>query len=190
MTGQGDIMDIPGIDISKATFDVALLIGVRTRHATFSNTKAGFVQLLAWLAKYRPDPDASLHACMEATSNYGLDLADFLHGRDVCVSIVNPARVKAFGASELTRNKTDKLDAALTARFCRAHVRLPGRRRLAIYASCVNWFAAATRSSPPASRNSTARRPASCRPPWLLPSLPTSNGLIARSTPSRQKFAS
>jgi len=121
MTGQGDIMDILGIDISKATFDVALLIGVRTRHATFSNTEAGFVQLLAWLAKCRPDPDASLHACMEATSNYGLDLADFLHGHDVGVSIVNPARVKAFGASELVRNKTDKLDAALIARFCRAH---------------------------------------------------------------------
>jgi len=114
-------MNILGIDISKATFDVALLIGVRTRHAAFTNTEAGFVHLLAWLSKCCPDPDASLHACMEATSNYGLDLADFLHGHDVRVSIVNPARVKAFGASELVRNKTDKLDAALIARFCRAH---------------------------------------------------------------------
>jgi transposase len=59
---------------------------------------------------------------MEATGNWGLDLAAFLHGHGVRVSIVNPARIKAYGESELARNKTDKLDAALIARFCRAHV--------------------------------------------------------------------
>lgn len=48
-------------------------------------------------------------------------MAEVLHGAGVRVSIVNPARVKAHGQSELTRNKTDKLDAALIARFCRAH---------------------------------------------------------------------
>ena len=115
-------MDILGIDISKAKFDAALLIGERVRHATFSNTEAGFQQLLAWLAKHRPDPAAPLHACMEAAGNWGLELADFLHGQKLCVSVVNPARVKAYGQSELARNKTDKLDAALIARFCRAHV--------------------------------------------------------------------
>ncbi len=114
-------MDILGIDISKAKFDAALLIGERIRHAAFSNTEAGFEQLLVWLAKHRPDPIASLHACMEATGNWGLDLAAFLYGKQVQVSIVNPARIKAFGESELARNKTDKLDAALIARFCRAH---------------------------------------------------------------------
>jgi len=114
-------MDIVGIDISKAKFDAALLVGERVRHGAFSNTEAGFEQFLAWLARHRPDPAAPLHACMEATGNWGLDLAAFLHGRGVRVSVVNPARVKAYGASELARNKTDRLDAALTARFCRAH---------------------------------------------------------------------
>lgn len=114
-------MDIIGIDISKAKFDAALLMGDRTRHATFSNTEAGFKQLLAWLEKQRPDPAAPLHVCMEATGNWGLELADALHGRAMQVSVVNPARIKAYGGSELARNKTDKLDAALIARFCRAH---------------------------------------------------------------------
>jgi hypothetical protein len=36
---DGDLMDIVGIDISKAKFDAALLIDERTRHATFSNTQ-------------------------------------------------------------------------------------------------------------------------------------------------------
>lgn len=114
-------MDIVGIDIGKAKFDAALLIGERVRHGAFSNTEAGFEQLLAWLGRHRPDPAAPLHACMEATGNWGLDLAAFLHGRGVRVSVVNPARIKAYGASELARNKTDRLDAALAARFCRAH---------------------------------------------------------------------
>ena len=114
-------MDIVGIDISKAKFDATLLVGERIRHVALSNTEAGFEQLLAWLARHRPDPAMPLHACMEATGNYGLDLADFLHSHSFRVSIVNPARIKAFAASELARNKTDKLDAALIARFCRAH---------------------------------------------------------------------
>jgi len=117
----GGSMDIVGIDISKAKFDAALLVGERIRHGAFSSTEAGFEQFLAWLARHRPDPAIPLHACMEATGNWGLDLAAFLHGRGVRVSVVNPARVKAYGASELARNKTDRLDAALTARFCRAH---------------------------------------------------------------------
>lgn len=57
---------------------------------------------------------------MEATGNWGLDLAEVLHGAGMTVSIVNSSRVKAYGQSELARDKTDKLDAAVIARFCRA----------------------------------------------------------------------
>jgi len=112
-------MDILGIDISKLKFDVVLIVGERSKHAVFSNTEAGFQQLRAWLDKQRPDSARPLHACMEATGNWGLDLADFLHGSGVRVSIVNPLRIKAFGQSELARNKNDKLDAGVIARFCR-----------------------------------------------------------------------
>jgi transposase len=62
-----------------------------------------------------------LHACLEATGCYGEALALFLHQQGVRVSVVNPARIKAFAQSELLRNKTDKADAALIARFCAAH---------------------------------------------------------------------
>ena len=115
-------MDIVGLDISKARFDAVSLTDTRARHAALSNTEAGFGQLLAWLAKQRPDPAPPVHACMEATGNWGLDLATFLHGRGVPVSVVNPARIKAYGDSELARNKTDRLDAALIARSCRTQV--------------------------------------------------------------------
>ena len=150
-------MDIVGIDISKAKFDAALLLGERVRHAVFSNTEAGFQQLLAWLAKHRPDPTVPLHACMEATGNWGLELADYLYAPGVRVSIVNPARIKAFGESELARNKTDKLDAGLIARFCRAHVPPAWIPAGGTCASCASWSADATRSRSLASRSSIAR---------------------------------
>lgn len=113
-------MDILGLDIGKTSFDAHLLGSAGSQNASFPNTQAGFEQLRAWLARLLPAPE-QLHACMEATGNYGLDLAAFLVAEDITVSIVNPRQIKAFGDSELSRNKTDPLDAALIARFCRAH---------------------------------------------------------------------
>jgi transposase len=57
---------------------------------------------------------------MEATGAYWEALALYLHGLDQHVSVVNPARIKAFAQSELLRTKTDAVDAALIARFCKS----------------------------------------------------------------------
>lgn len=57
---------------------------------------------------------------MESTNTYGEALAAYLCGLGYTVSIVNPARIKGFAQSELSRTKTDKADAALIARFCAA----------------------------------------------------------------------
>jgi transposase len=59
------------------------------------------------------------HVCLEATGLYGDAVAEFLHERGYTVSVVNPARIKAYGDSQLKRNKTDRSDAALIADFCR-----------------------------------------------------------------------
>ena len=61
-----------------------------------------------------------MHACLESTGTYGLALAEFLVGQGHVVSVVNPACVKAFADSELSRAKTDRVDAKLIARFCAA----------------------------------------------------------------------
>jgi transposase len=104
-----------GIDIAKNSFQVALLRDGKLRHHTFPNTAPGFAQLQAWLVKHGVK---GLHACMEATAAYGDALALFLHQAGQRVSIVNPLRIKGFAQSQLQRNKTDKLDAAIIARFC------------------------------------------------------------------------
>jgi transposase len=61
-----------------------------------------------------------VHACLEATGTYGEPLALFLHEAGQRVSVINPAAIKAFARSRLSRTKTDKVDAELIARFCQA----------------------------------------------------------------------
>lgn len=109
---------ILGIDISKKHFDAALLLpSGKRKNKKFANTLQGFQELLEWLAQFEVE---HLHACMEATNNYGHALAEFLFDSGFDVSMVNPARVKGFAQGELLRTKTDKQDASLIARFCQS----------------------------------------------------------------------
>lgn len=57
---------------------------------------------------------------MEATGSYGTKLAEYLYRNSFNVSVVNPARIKGFAISKLSRVKTDKADSELIARFCQA----------------------------------------------------------------------
>jgi transposase len=110
-------MDVLGVDVSKRSFDVALLRSGKFKHKKFGNDATGFADLERWLSRH----DVSeLHVCMEATSRYGEALALHMHDAGFAVSIVNPARIKGFAQSELIRTKTDKSDASLIARFCLA----------------------------------------------------------------------
>lgn len=107
-----------GIDVGKHKLHVALLVpGKKSKPKAIANTPEGHQTLLQWLQQQ----DANqVHACLEATSTYGEAVAEALHQAGHRVSIVNPARIGGFAKSELSRTKTDKVDAALIARFCAA----------------------------------------------------------------------
>ena len=111
-----------GIDVSKNTLDAALLSADeparKPRHKVFANTAIGHEQLLQWLAQ---NGATQVHACLEATGTLGQGVALTLHQAGHKVSIVNPALIRAFGQSQLSRTKTDKADAQLIARFCQMH---------------------------------------------------------------------
>jgi transposase len=104
-----------GIDISKENFHLELSVNDKLRHRKFANRKEGFVELRDWLAKHKV---AQVHACLEATGPYSEALATYLYEQGHTVSMVNPAQIKAFGESELRRNKDDRPDAGLIRRFC------------------------------------------------------------------------
>lgn len=112
-------MEYVGIDIAKRKFDV-LWVSSETgkrRSKVFDNAPAGIKEMLAWLAKHSIVPRDS-HLAMEATSQYYEALAEALFNAGFTVSVVNPLPIKRFGEALMQRQKTDKADAELIARYC------------------------------------------------------------------------
>jgi transposase len=99
-----------GIDAGKAFFDVALA----PRAVTFrvANSAAGIKTILARLRQA-----GIRHVVLEAIGSYAAPLVRALTERGFAVGLVNPRRIKAFRDAEGKRAKTDRLDAALIARF-------------------------------------------------------------------------
>lgn len=105
-----------GLDLAKLKFNACLISdGGKLHHKVFTDTAEGFAQLSGWLERQGA---ARVHACMEATGTYGDALAAYLHDAGHTVSRVNPAAVKAYARSHLSRTKNDRVDAALIAGFC------------------------------------------------------------------------
>ena len=109
-----------GIDVAKSKLDVGLLDGRdKVKSHVFDNSAKGFEALIAWLKQRGCDPVLT-KVCMEATGPYSEAVATTLSDAGWFVSVVNPSRIKGFAQSEMARNKTDKADAGLLARFTQA----------------------------------------------------------------------
>lgn len=72
---------------------------------------------MAWLNRLGSHATA-VRVCLEASGGYEENVALFLHGQGLYVSLVNPRQTNAYAAAGLRRAKTDRADAALLARFC------------------------------------------------------------------------
>lgn len=96
-----------GIDISKDVFDVMDNHG---SHHQFKNNLSGFENFLKTIRT---------NSCcvMEATGVYHVQLADFLFGKGIFTSVVNPLVIKRFIQMNLRRIKTDKADAEMICKY-------------------------------------------------------------------------
>jgi transposase len=117
-------MTIPvlGIDVSKDTLDVSIIIRDKPRHQHFANSPTGWDALKAWLKQNRVE---RIHACLEATGRYSLGVALALHDAGHGVSLINPAQIRDFVRSRLGRNKTDQVDAGHIREFGTLHTPKP-----------------------------------------------------------------
>lgn len=105
-----------GVDVAKAKLDCALRMpDGKFKHKVIDNNLPGFQSLHEWLVKHAA---TNVHVCMEATGIYWEAVAEYLAMQAIVVSVINPAQIKAFGASRMVRTKTDKVDAKLIAAFC------------------------------------------------------------------------
>lgn len=107
-----------GIDISKETFDVAL-IGKEDvdsiESSVFGNTTQGINQMRHWLKQHQVKLQEALF-CMEHTGIYCLPLANFLTQNSCHVWLEMPvAIIRSIG---LQRGKNDRVDAKRIAVYC------------------------------------------------------------------------
>jgi len=101
---------VAGIDVGKATLDVAVRPGTARR--TVANDAAGWAEVVAWLRTAHVT-----HVVLEATGGYEVDVALACAGGGVTVSILNPRQVRRFAEALGLLEKTDRADAGALAEF-------------------------------------------------------------------------
>lgn len=99
-----------GIDVSKATLDVAIHGTCEVR--TFANNRAGFRRLAAWLL-----PQCPRQVVLEATGGYEQAALDALFAAGLPMVRANPRQVRDFAKALGQLAKTDRLDARVLAQL-------------------------------------------------------------------------
>lgn len=102
-----------GIDVSKATLDVAIHGSPEVR--VFANSPAGFRQLAVWLLPQHPH-----QVVLEATGGYEQAALDALFVAGLPMARVNPRQVRDFAKALGQLAKTDRLDARVLAHLAAA----------------------------------------------------------------------
>lgn len=112
-----------GLDVSKASFDAAIFMkDAKCPHRKFQSTMDGAAEFMEWIAQHCKQMKLGApqtRVIMESTGIYSLKLRATLikAGLKTEPSIINPHQIKSFGDSLGVRNKTDKTDACVIARF-------------------------------------------------------------------------
>lgn len=99
-----------GIDVSKDTLDLAVHGAKDVLHV--ANDRHGGQRIVERLAPMRPTL-----IVVEATGGYERDIVEALQQVDLPVALVNPRQVRDYAKALNILAKTDRIDAAVLARF-------------------------------------------------------------------------
>lgn len=113
-----NVINFAGIDVSKETFDAALIINLNKqdiRHQQFSNDEKGCKALQQWIKKQTQSADNTTAICMEHTGIYNWALVEFLSKTEMIIWLEMALQIKM--SLGIQRGKTDKLDAIRIALF-------------------------------------------------------------------------
>ncbi|APG64378.1 IS110 family transposase [Tenacibaculum todarodis] len=103
--------EVVGIDVSKKTID-AYCYHAQV-HQEFKNDIAGYKSLLKWVLKQTKE--SAVFYCFENTGYYSLKLALYFHSKKVVYVEESPLKIKR--SSGIVKEKTDKLDAQVIAKY-------------------------------------------------------------------------
>lgn len=107
-----------GIDIAARTFTASIGLPQQTpgKSSSFEQTPQDFEKLKKWLLS-KNLPANQILIVMEATGNYWVELATYLHACGFVVSSINPRQAHAFAKALGHRPKNDLLDAQTLCRL-------------------------------------------------------------------------
>lgn len=103
--------EVVGIDVSKKTID-AYCYHAQV-HREFANELLGYKSLIKWVLKHTKGQ--TFFYCFENTGYYSLKLALYLISQDIVYVEESPLKIKR--SSGIIKEKTDRLDAQLIARY-------------------------------------------------------------------------
>ena len=103
--------EVVGIDVSKKTID-AYCYQAQV-HREFANDLIGYKSLLKWVLK--ATNASAVFYCFENTGYYSLKLALYLDSQAIVYVEESPLKIKR--SSGIVKEKTDRLDAHLIARY-------------------------------------------------------------------------
>jgi transposase len=103
-----------GADISKAVFDVCVLMGGKPHFRQFENDFPGFRKALSWFQSFVTD---KIELVFEPTGRYGERLAEFMHSRKCVVFQAQPFLFRRYAESLDMRGKSDHKDCLALARY-------------------------------------------------------------------------
>lgn len=113
MKGKSEQPVFVGIDVSKATLDVALRPAEETW--SVSNDTKGIAKLVKTLSKRQP-----ALIVLEATGGYEMSAVVALVEAGLAVAVVNPRQTRDFAKAIGRLAKTDRVDAKMLAHFAEA----------------------------------------------------------------------
>lgn len=111
------MLNIVGIDIAKASFDVAIWSSDKAIYlGKYPNTAKGFKMLEIELEK-QAEEASDIKLIMEPTGKYEQHLFFFAHQKGWQVALPNPLWVKDWARGSGKRGKTDRADAKILAQY-------------------------------------------------------------------------
>lgn len=105
-----------GIDVSKKTFDAALLHAAspqKIQHCAFDQSETGYASFYSWLSEQQGTTEVII--CLEHTGIYINGLVDFLLRQNLAVWVEMPLRIKK--STGLQRGGDDKVAAIQIAHY-------------------------------------------------------------------------
>jgi len=103
--------EVVGIDVSKKTLDA--YCHQAQVHKVFVNEISGYKSLIKWVLKVTKD--SNVFYCFENTGYYSLKLALYLHSQAIVYVEESPLKIKR--SSGVVKEKTDRIDSSLIARY-------------------------------------------------------------------------